>query len=239
MDVPTTVTAALDDQSVEGAVCLEAGAGVGNMTAGLLAAGAKRVYAITNDSDHARHVYERIGLDDRDRLVVLKGDLRETPLATDSVDLVTAHGLCNVLSPAALDAVVTELTRVAGPDARLVVDDYAPLPDDAPVRELFALENAAAELATGEPALTFYPAGFLRRVFEGDGWTFDRELTLLEPVPWTESHLSAHLSVVREHADALPSAVASPLCSRAEQLEATLGTVDIGRMYSLTFRLSD
>jgi len=42
VDVPSTVSAALEDRPVEGAVCLEAGAGVGNATAGLLARGASR-----------------------------------------------------------------------------------------------------------------------------------------------------------------------------------------------------
>ncbi|WP_433634051.1 AMP-binding protein [Halomicrococcus sp. NG-SE-24] len=44
MDVPQTVTAALEDRPVDEATCLETGAGVGNATAGLLANGARRVY---------------------------------------------------------------------------------------------------------------------------------------------------------------------------------------------------
>lgn len=124
MDVPHTVTAALDDRSVAGKRCLEAGAGAGNATAGLLANGADRVYAVTNDRDHARTTRRRVDDDgddgdddgddgDGDRLAVLEADLRATPLPADSVDVITAHGLCNVLDPAALAAIAEEFSRVA------------------------------------------------------------------------------------------------------------------------------
>jgi len=126
MDVPHTVTAALDDRSVAGKRCLEAGAGAGNATAGLLANGADRVYAVTNDRDHARTTRRRVDDDgddgdddgddgDGDRLAVLEADLRATPLPADSVDVITAHGLCNVLDPAALAAIAEEFSRVAAP----------------------------------------------------------------------------------------------------------------------------
>jgi len=97
MNVPETVRTALDDRPVEGAVCLEAGAGVGNTTAGLLEAGAGRVYAVTNDAEHADTVRERVGAGGPDRVATLEADLRATPLPDESVDLVTAHGLCNVV----------------------------------------------------------------------------------------------------------------------------------------------
>ncbi|WP_241692949.1 class I SAM-dependent methyltransferase [Haloarcula limicola] len=226
------------DRPVAGRVCLEAGAGVGNTTAGLLAAGAKRVYAVTDDAAHARTVRERCGAA-ADRLVVVRADLRETPLQTDSVDLVTAHGLCNVLAPAELESVAAELTRVASPGAHLVLDDYAPLPDAAAVRELFAVENAAAELADGRPALSFYPARFLRRLFAGHGWAFEREETLLDPVPWTASHLSAHAAAARDAAARLPSELGGPLAKRADDLEAAIGSESVGRMYSLALTLSE
>lgn len=235
MDVPATVATALGDRPAEGAVCLEAGAGVGNTTAGLLGAGAERVYAVSNDLDHLQTVRERTDADER--VAPLLADLRETPLATDSVDLVTAHGLCNVLEPSALDAVVSELTRVAVPGAHLVVDDYDPLPADAAVRELFAAENAAAELAVNRPALTFYPASMLRRSFEGAGWTFDRERTLLDPVPWTESHVAAHAELARSFAADAPPTLSEPLRERIDDLEDRIGSEDAGRMYSLAFRL--
>ncbi|WP_079990754.1 class I SAM-dependent methyltransferase [Haloarcula sp. CBA1127] len=239
VDVPETVTAALADQQVEGQVCLEAGAGVGNTTAGLLAAGAKRVYAVTNDADHAATVRDRIGDGNADRLAVVEADLRETPLATDSVDFVTAHGLCNVLPPAELAPIAAELTRVAKPGSRLVVDDYAVPPADAAVNRLFALENAAARVVDGRPALTFYPPAVLAAVFAANSWTVERRKTLLDPVPWTEAHLDAHAKVVREYAAGLPDVVGGPLVAMADDVASAIGSERTGTMYSLAFRLAD
>ncbi|MFC6864866.1 class I SAM-dependent methyltransferase [Halomicroarcula sp. GCM10025817] len=235
--VPETVRAALADRPVEGQVCLEAGAGVGNTTAGLLESGAGRVYAVTDDADHAAAVQRRCG--DDDRVDVVRADLRATPLRPDSVELVSAHGLCNLLDPAALEDVAAELTRVAAPGSHLVVDDYDPLPEDAAVRRLFAVENAASELADGRPALTFYPAALLKRVFEGHGWSFDRERTLLDPVPWTESHLSAHTRAACEAAGRLPDDLGAPLERAADRVAADVGAASTGRMYSLAFRWSE
>ena len=238
MAVPSTVTAALADRPVEGRRCLEAGAGVGNTTAGLLDAGAERVYAVTNDREHARKTRERVADDTRsDRLAVLDADLRTLALSDDSIDLITAHGLCNVLDPAALSAVAATFRRVAAPGCHLVIDDYAPLPETAAVRELFAVENAASELATGGPALTFYPPDALRRCFVGGGWSFDRERTLLDPVPWTAAHLSAHADAARDHAAACPGDLGDRLAARADRLAAEIGSESAGRMYSLAFRL--
>ena len=237
--VPETVTAALADRQVEGRVCLEAGAGVGNTTAGLLAGGAERVYAVTNDADHAAVVRERVGDGNADRLAVVEADLRSTPLSTDSVDLVTAHGLCNVLPPADLDAVAAELTRVTKPDGHLVVDDYAVPPAGAAVNRLFALENAAAQVVDGRPALTFYPPAVLAAVFTDHGWTVERKKTLLEPVPWTEAHLDAHAEVVREYAEMLPDSLGEPLAAMAEDLVSAIGSERTGTMYSLAFRLAE
>lgn len=239
MDVPRTVAVALDDRSVAGRRCLEAGAGAGNATAGLLANGAARVYAVTNDRDHARTTRRRVAEADGDRLAVLEADLRAIPLPDDSVDVITAHGLCNVLDPASLSAVTEELSRVAAPGAQLVVDDYDPLPDEAAIDELFAVENAASELARGRPALTFYPAAFLRRFFAGHGWEFERTRTLLEPVPWTESHVSAHADRAASVAAERPGEPGETLAATARRLASELGSESVGRMYSLAFRLPD
>jgi len=238
-DVPETVTAALADQQVEGQVCLEAGAGVGNTTAGLLAAGAKRVYAVTDDADHAATVRERVGDGNADRLAVVEADLRATPLGTGRVDLVTAHGLCNLLAPTALDAVAAELARVAKPDGHLVVDDYAVPPTDGAVNRLFALENAAGRAVDGRPALTFYPPAVLAAVFADHGWTVERRKPLLDPVPWTEAHLNAHAEVVRGYADDLPDGLGEPLTAMADDLVSAIGSERTGTMYSLAFRLVD
>lgn len=263
MDVPQTVETALEDRPVAGAVCLEAGAGVGNTTAGLLAAGASRVYAVTNDREHAATVRERVAREaaegegkgegggggggggegksgnEDDRVAVLEADLREVPLPADSVDLITAHGLFNVVPTADLAAIAAELTRVAGPACHLVLDDYDPLPEDAAMRDLFAVENAASELAHGEPALTFYPAAVLTRLFEGYGWAFDRERTLLDPVPWTASHVSAHADLARSAAENLPDRLGEPLTAEADRLIEEIGEESAGRMYSVAMRRAD
>ncbi|WP_339102274.1 class I SAM-dependent methyltransferase [Haloterrigena salinisoli] len=258
MDVPRTVTAALEDRPVDGAVCLEAGAGAGNATAGLLANGATEVYAVTDDRTHAETALERVpverdaadsdrgetrtgvgtGSTSEQRLAVLEADLRAIPLPDDAVEVITAHGLFNVVPPADLDAIVAELTRVAAPGCHLVVDDYEPLPDDAAVRDLFALENAAAELVDGEPMLSFYSSETLRRLFVGYGWERDRRRTLLDPVPWTASHLEAHAAAVRSRVDALPadSEVGPALLERADALVDTIGAESVGEMYSIALR---
>ena len=239
MDVPQTVAAALEDRPVSGAVCLEAGAGFGNATAGLLAAGAARVYAVTVDGDHAKTTRERVESIGSDRAAALRADVRALPLAADSVDVITAHALFNVLAPETLDAVASELTRVAAPGCHLVVDDYEPLPADAAVRDLFAVANAAAELTDGRPALTFYPAAVLRRLFAGYGWEFDRELTLLDPVPWTASHVRAHASAARAAAERLPAELGDPLMAEVDRFVESVGSESIGEMYSVAMRLPD
>ncbi|WP_435180679.1 class I SAM-dependent methyltransferase [Halorussus sp. AFM4] len=243
MDVPQTVATALDDRPVSGATCLEAGAGVGNATAGLLEADADRVYAVTNDGEHAATVRDRVGRERLDRAAVLEADLRDLPLADDSVEIVTAHCLFNVVAPDSLAAIAAELTRVAAPGSHLVVDDYAPLPGDAAVRDLFAVENAAAELADGRPALTFYPAAVLENLFAGYGWAFDRRRTLLDPVPWTESHVDAHVGVVRDAVERLATdsgkseALGESLLSEAERLAESIGEESVGELYSVAMRL--
>jgi len=235
MDVPSTVAAALADRPVRDTVCLEAGAGAGKATAGLLASGAEHVYPVTNDREDAARVRERAAGDSA-RATVLLADLRAVPLADGAVDLVTAHGLFNVLPPASAATVAAELTRVAAPGSHLVVDDYEP-PGDAAVRGLFAVENAARELADARPALTFYPAAMLRRLFVGNGWEFDRKRTLLDPVPWTASHVEAHAEATRDAAAGLPADLAGPLESALERRREAAAGDRAGTMYSLAFRL--
>jgi SAM-dependent methyltransferase len=237
MEVPETVRTAVDDRHVDGSVCLEAGAGAGNMSAALLDAGAEGVYAVTNDPDHAEDVRERFA--DEDRLTVLEGDLRETPLPDDSVDLVTAHALFGVVEPATAAEIVADLTRVARPGAHLVVDDYAPIPTDAPIRQLFAVENAAAELADARPALAFYPADGFRRLCRGYGWTHDRTKTLLAPVPWGEDLVDAHVDIVRETAAKLPEDLREALLTAAERRADAARNTSVGEMYSLALRLPE
>ncbi|WP_136686554.1 class I SAM-dependent methyltransferase [Halorhabdus amylolytica] len=239
MDVPATVRTALADRPVEGRRCLEAGAGAGNAAAGLLDAGAADVLAVTNDREHARTVRERVGTDHPGRVGVFEADLRSIPLPDDSVAVVTAHALFNVVPTTDLDVIASEITRVAAPGAHLLVDDYAPLPDGASIRDLFALENAARELADARPALTFYPGGVLRGVFETRGWEFDRRKTLLDPVPWTESHVTAHADTVRDAAARIDGDLRNVLVNRTDSLVTEIGSESVGEMYSLAFQLPE
>ncbi|WP_181686601.1 class I SAM-dependent methyltransferase [Halorhabdus salina] len=234
MAVPETVATALDDRAVAGKRCLEAGAGAGSATLGLLSEGAREVFAVTNDREHAETVRERVGGDGR--VCTLEADLREVPLPDDTFEVVTAHALFNVVTTAELPAIADELTRVAAPGAQLVVDDYAPLPESAAMADLFALENAAGELATGRQPLTFYPASLLRSVFESHGWTFERRRTLLDPVPWTDSHVQTHADVAREAAASLDGDLGDALTAEADRLVETIGSESAGEMYSLAFR---
>ena len=227
---PDTVTEALADVPVEGATALEAGAGVGNGTAGLLAAGAGTVVSVTDEADHAATVRERCPA-----AAVLEADLTSAPLAADSVDVVLAHGLFNVLTSEAAAAVASELTRVAAPGAWLVVDDYEPQPAGSRIRRLYAVENALVELADARPAYVFHPSAGLRRLFGGHGWARERTTGLLEPVPWTHEHMDAHVEAARRTAADVPEAVAAPLLERAERLAAE-GPDPTGRMYSLALR---
>ncbi|MFC7203158.1 class I SAM-dependent methyltransferase [Haloferax namakaokahaiae] len=238
MDVPTTVRAALSDQPVENARCLEAGAGVGNTTAGLLQEGADRVYAVTNNPVHAELVHDRIGRAYPNRTAVVEADLRAIPLSDDSVEIITAHGLFNVLPPTSLGDVVSEFTRVAAPGCRLIVDDYEPPPEGAAIWNLFSLENAASQLADDTPALTFYPERVLRQQFVGSGWSVGRRKTLLEPVPWTKQHVRAHANRTSRLLEEVADELASPLEDELERIVASIGSESTGRMYSVSFRSS-
>ncbi len=231
--IPATVTEALADVPVEGVTALEAGAGVGNGTAGLLAAGAERVHSVTDEADHAETVRDRCPA-----AAVLRADLQSTPLPEDSVDVTLAHGLFSVLPNEAAAAVVAELTRVTRPGGWLVVDDYDPHPPDSRIRRLHGVENALAELAEARPAYVFHPAEELRALLAGHGWTHERTTTLLEPVPWTRDHLTAHVDAARRTARDLPDEVADPLLERARRLTAD-GEERTGRMYSLAVRRED
>jgi SAM-dependent methyltransferase len=228
--IPTTVTDALADVPVDGATALEAGAGVGNGTAGLLAAGAKTVYSITDETDHAETVRERCP-----RATVLRADLQSIPIPDDSINVVLAHGLFNVLPNVTADAVAAELTRVAAPGGWLVIDDYAPHPPDSRIRQLYAVENALTELTEARPAYVFYPSKELRALFGGYGWSHRETTDLLRPVPWTQEHMRAHVDAAGQAATDIPNEVADPLLSRAEQL-ADEGDESTSRMYSLVLR---
>ena len=149
--------------------------------------------------------------------------------------MVLAHGLFNVLPNEAATSIAAELTRVVAPGGWLVVDDDDPHPPDSRIRQLYGVENALTELAEARPAYVFHPADELRTLFEGHGWTHERTTTLLEPVPWTQEHMEAHVEAARQTATAVPDEIADPLLERAERLAAE-GEDPTSRMYSLALR---
>lgn len=225
---------ALSGVPVENNRCLEAGAGAGNTSETLLERDAAVVYALTNDAEHATDVHKRF--ESKSRLVSVIADLQEAPLPDDSVDVVTAHALLNVLTPPELDHIATELTRVTRDGGYLVVVDYDPIPDDR-VRELFAVENAVSELAETRPALVFHPQELVERVFTAAGWNCIKTGTALEPVPWTGELLDAHVQVIEDHLERLPDNLAEPLRDHAHRVRERAGEgIETGSMYYHTFQ---
>lgn len=236
-DVPDTIATALEEIPITGRTCLEAGAGAGNATAALRERGADRVYAVTNDTDHAETVRDRFRDDDATATVF--ADLRAIPLPDDAVEVVTAHALFNVVTTTEATPIVEELTRVTAPGGWLVVDDYAPVPDET-VRELFGLANAVAELTDARPTFTFYPRDHLRALFSATGWELADSRTLLDPVPWTADLLDAHANIIGEELESLPDDVGDGLRNRLRAVRRRAGDgVETGTMYSLVFRLPE
>jgi SAM-dependent methyltransferase len=233
-EIPETITTALSDITVSGTRCLEAGAGAGHTSAGLVAADAAHVTAVTHDADHAATVRDRFT--DEPTVATLLADLRSLPLPDDAFDIATAHGLFNVVTPAELTPIVAELTRVTAPGGWLVVDDYDPL--DGPVRDLFGLANAVGELTDARPPFTFYPREHVQALVTAHGWEHERTTTLLDPIPWTPDLLDEHASLIHEEAATLPDDLRAALKNRTEQVRDRAGDgVETGEMYSLAFRL--
>jgi len=231
--VSTPVATAVDAVTVTDRVCLDVGAGHGDSTAALLAADAANVYSVDSDPGRVAALADRFD----DRCTPILADLRALPLGADSVDVCLAHAVCNQVTPAGLWTLATELARVATADATLVVDDYTPLPADAAVADLFALEDATACLATGAPAQTFYPPGLVAAVFEAHGWRPAGDRVLLDPVPWTGPHLDAHRGAIREGAATLVPTLHRGVTAA---LDAVVSTSDrAGSMYSRRFTRRD
>lgn len=231
-EIPSTVTDALAPIDVAGETCLEAGAGVGNMALALREAGARRVVAVTDDPAHATGVRDRVP---GDRIDVVQADLRVMPVPDDAVSVVTAHALCNVLPPPALNEVVAELSRGAAPGARLIVIDYEPLPPGV-VADVFGVENAVANLTDGSPAYSFYPPSLLTDLLNSRGWNRDSHRTLLDPVPWPRSLLAEHATLAREASADLPADLHGALDAYLDDcMDKVDDEVQAGRYYALVF----
>ncbi|MFB6104274.1 MAG: class I SAM-dependent methyltransferase [Halobacteriaceae archaeon] len=229
----TPVAAAVDPVEVTDRVCLDVGAGHGDSTAALLEAGAAHVVSVDHDPARVQALATRF----EERCTPLLADLRCLPIASASVEVVLAHAVCNQFEPAALWRVAAELARVATSGATLVVDDYDPLPTDAAIRPVFALEDAATYLAMGRPAQTFYPPALVAAILVAHGWTHLAETTLLDPVPWTDAHRRAHEQAVRDAAAPLSPPLQSAIETVLEDLHVPPDRV--GRLWSQRFRCTD
>ena len=58
-------------------------------------------------------------------------------------------------------------------------------------------------------------------------------------MPWTESHLSAHVDVVRSLAEEVPGDLGDRLVEAANDLASETGAASVGEMYSLAMRLPE
>lgn len=232
-EIPDTVRTALEPVDVAGKLCLEAGAGVGNMTRALRAAGAASVVAVSNDRSHVRNLGGRDGFDD---VHGVYADLMRGPFDADRFEVVTVHALCNVLTPAALHEVLDELGRVTASSGKCVVVDYEPLPSGL-VSELFALENAVATLESGSPMYSFYPSDLLEDLFCARGWSVTTRQQLLDPVPWSASLLDEHASIADAGAESFDDGLEQALQTRVAALRDRIpgDGVEAGQYYALVF----
>jgi SAM-dependent methyltransferase len=231
------VADALTEVRTAGRPALEAGAGAGDATAALREGDARPVYAVTNDHGHAAGVRDRFA--DDTEVHTLAADLQAIPLPDDTVEVVTAHALFNLVPTTDAGQIVAELTRVTAPGGTVVVDDYGPVPDEE-TRALFGAGNTVAELVDGQPTYTFYPATHLRSLFEAAGWSHIETTTLLDPVPWTADLLDAHAEIASGRAGSLPDPLASALRDHIERVRRRAGEhSDTGRMYSVRLVLPD
>lgn len=75
--------------------------------------------------------------------------------------------------------------------------------------------------------------------FVGNGWEFDRERILLDPVSWTANHVDAHAEAARLTAARLSSGLGGTLASEIERTAASIGEESAGRMYSVALRVPE
>jgi ubiquinone/menaquinone biosynthesis C-methylase UbiE len=203
-DITTSIQKAMNDVRVEGLVCLEAGTGAGNTTCYLAARGAGLVYSVSNEQEHLDYARNRLSDEDARRVEFVKADLRKLDFLSErTIDLITAHMLINVLPPVDLFLVFKELSRVAKENALLLVNDYEPLSSHCAGRshlaeELFRIENAASYLIRGEPALAWYPSGYVTDLLRLLEWEVESVKSLYDRTPWEKELLQEHVDDIKE-----------------------------------------
>jgi len=192
----------IDKINITGLTCLEAGTGAGNMTRWLAKKGAKVVYSISNNLEHLDYARRRLPKKYIKNVKFIKADLRKLDfLEEETIDLITAHMLINVVTPVDLFFIFKELTRVAKNKALMVVNDYNPLCSYQTershlVEELFRIENAVSYLANDEPALIWYPSEYIIELLELLGWEIETMELMYDKTPWGKELLKEHLEVI-------------------------------------------
>ena len=194
----------MKDVNVEGSICLEAGTGAGNMTRYLVQRGAKLVYSISNNQEHLDYARSKLSDEEAKRVRFINADLRRLNFLSDNtIDLITAHMLINVVPAVELFLIFKELTRVAKKGALIVINDYNPLSSyitkrSRLVEELFRIENAISYLVEGKPALVWYPSEYITDLLQLSGWKLESVRLLYHKTPWERELLQEHLEVIKE-----------------------------------------
>lgn len=188
--------------AVNGFVCLEAGTGAGNMTRYLVKRGAKLVYSISNNEEHLEYARKRLSNKEAERVRFIKADLCNLNIIpSETVDLVTAHMLINVVPPTDILLIFQELTRVTKRKGLIVINDYNPLSSyrgkrSYLVEELFKIENSLHYLIEGKPALIWYPAEYIIQLLKLLGLTLEDSELIYKKTPWEKDLLKEHVEVI-------------------------------------------
>ena len=193
---------AMDRLNIKGLICLEAGTGAGHMTCYLAKRGAKLVYSISNNQEHLDCARKELPKKYIKNVRFIKADLRRLDFLEDeTIDLITAHMLVNVVTPVDVFLIFKELTRVAKNNALIVVNDYNPLSSYQTershiVEELFRIENAVYYLTNGKPALVWYPSEYIADLLKLLGWRIETIELMYDKTPWEKELLEEHLEVI-------------------------------------------
>lgn len=194
----------MDDVPIEGLICLDAGTGTGSLTRYLVKRGARLVYSISNNPEHLDYARSKCSTKELRKIRFINADLSCLNfLSVETVDLVTAHMLINLVTPVKLFSIFRELTRVARKNSLLIIIDYNPLytyqtDRSYLVEELFRIENAIHYLVKGEPALIWYPSEYIVDFLQLLGWMPECIKLIYSKTPWEKELLQEHIDVIKE-----------------------------------------
>jgi len=194
----------MSDVPIKGLICLDAGTGTGGMTRYLVERGAKLVFSISNNQEHLDYARSKCSTEEIRKIRFVNADLADLKfLSSETVDLITAHMLINVVYPIKLFSIFKELTRVARKNSLLTIIDYNPLytyqtDKSHLVEELFKIENAIHYLVEGEPALIWYPSEYIINSLQLLGWMPESINLIYSKTPWEKELLNEHMDEIKE-----------------------------------------